>query len=80
MPELHERSKSRCVMFQVPEAMFRPSVLGLVDKGIHEVVADAIAASEPSMRDDLVSNIVLAGGNTKIRGFEYRLYHELVSL
>lgn len=66
--------------FQIPEAMFQPSILGFVEKGIHEVVADAIVASEPSMRSELISNIVLAGGNTKIRGLENRLQNELGSL
>ncbi|KAI9232341.1 MAG: actin 7 [Podila humilis] len=63
--------------FQVPEAMFQPSILGRVDRGIHELVADAIVASEPSIQDELISNIVLTGGNTKIRGFENRLRKEL---
>lgn len=60
--------------------MFQPSIVGLVDKGIHEVVTDAIVASEPSMRSELISNIVLSGGNTKIRGFVNRLRNELGSL
>ncbi|KFH65294.1 hypothetical protein MVEG_08774 [Podila verticillata NRRL 6337] len=57
--------------------MFQPSILGRVDRGIHDLVADAIVASEPSIQDELISNIVLTGGNTKIRGFENRLRKEL---
>ncbi|KAG0014619.1 Actin, aortic smooth muscle [Podila clonocystis] len=66
--------------FQIPEALFQPSILGRVEKGIHEVVADAIVASEPHMRDELIATIVLSGGNTKIRGFKNRLRNELISM
>ncbi|KAF9324886.1 hypothetical protein BG006_000147, partial [Podila minutissima] len=66
--------------FQIPEALFRPSILGRVDKGIYEVVADAIVASEPHMRHEIMSYTVFSGGNTKMRGFANRLMNELVSM
>ncbi|KAG0014618.1 hypothetical protein BGZ81_000355, partial [Podila clonocystis] len=52
---------------------------GCNDKGIH-VVADAIVVSEPYMRAEPLSYVVLAGGNTKISGFENRLQNELLTL
>ncbi|KAF9318788.1 hypothetical protein BG006_003126, partial [Podila minutissima] len=52
--------------FQIPEALFRPSILGHVDKGIHEAVADAIVANEPHRREELMSYSVLSGGNAKM--------------
>ncbi|KAG0010243.1 hypothetical protein BGZ82_003534, partial [Podila clonocystis] len=62
--------------------MFQPSILpyGCNDKGIHDVVADTIVAREPYMRAELLSYVVLAGGNTKIRGFRNRLQNVLTSM
>ncbi|KAG0343623.1 Actin, aortic smooth muscle [Podila humilis] len=66
-------------LFRLPEALFRPEILGIVDKGVHETVAEAIAVSDPMIQRDLMSTVVLAGGNTTIRGFENRFRKELVA-
>lgn len=63
--------------FTCPEAMFKPSLLGLDAPGIHELLWRAIERSPIDCRKELLSHVVLAGGSTLFPGFEQRLEREL---
>mmetsp|Transcript_15382 Transcript_15382/g.62734 ORF Transcript_15382/g.62734 Transcript_15382/m.62734 type:complete len:396 (-) Transcript_15382:952-2139(-) len=64
----------------IPEALFHPSDLGLHQGGLHEVIAESIAALPRQLQGRIYNNIVLSGGNCKFPGFEKRLTAELRAL
>eukprot|EP00928_Gymnodinium_smaydae_P039803 TRINITY_DN27113_c0_g3_i1.p1 TRINITY_DN27113_c0_g3~~TRINITY_DN27113_c0_g3_i1.p1 ORF type:complete len:1272 (+),score=228.98 TRINITY_DN27113_c0_g3_i1:66-3881(+) len=66
--------------FRVPEVLFAPSMAGLDDKGIQELVFQAIQSCDVDIRKDLWSNIVLAGGSSLFTGIKERLQKEMQSL
>lgn len=59
--------------------MFGPKLMGLEMPGIHQVAYEAILKSKPSDREKLWENIVLAGGNTTMKGFVDRFKAELTA-
>ena len=67
--------------FRVPEALFQPSLLGVQPpKGIHEATRDAIMQCDASIHNELLGNVVLAGGNMKFASIEERFSKELENL
>ena len=71
--------------FRCPEALFRPSLLGLhendglLGKGVDEHVYDAIMKCPSELHSKLFSNVLLSGGNTMFKGFAERLSKELTA-
>ena len=63
--------------FRAPEALFKPSLIGLEIKGIHEQIFDSIMKCDIDIRKDLYYNIVLSGGSTMYPGIAERLQNEL---
>jgi actin-related protein len=63
--------------FRCPEALFKPSFLGMESAGIHEVVYNNISSCDVDIRRDLYNNIVLSGGTTMFPGLAERLHREL---
>ena len=66
--------------FRSPEALFKPSLIGLEGDGIHTTLYNSIMKCDVDIRADLYSNIVLAGGSTMFDGIEARLAKEIVAL
>jgi actin beta/gamma 1 len=66
--------------WMVPEALFRPSIVGLESVGVGGLVWDSISKSDIDLRKTLQSSIVLSGGSTMFPGFSERLLHDLQSL
>ncbi|KAF7312736.1 hypothetical protein MIND_00288600 [Mycena indigotica] len=66
--------------FRAPEALFRPSLLGLESAGIQTKIHDSLMRCDPDIRGDLYDNIVLSGGNTMFPGMESRLQKEIAAL
>lgn len=64
-------------MYQTPEVLFNPSLIGKEMMGVHEAVNDSIMRSDINIRKDLYSNIVLSGGTTMLRDFDKKLEYEL---
>jgi len=64
--------------FQCPEALFRPSLLGLQLLGIHELVINSLESLDKDMQSVMVQNIVLTGGSILFPGFADRLQKELL--
>ncbi|KAM9995484.1 hypothetical protein ACTFIY_001669 [Dictyostelium cf. discoideum] len=55
--------------FLCPEALFRPSLLGMKYSSIHETIYNSIMKCGIDIRRDLYGNIVLSGGSTMFPGF-----------
>ena len=66
--------------FAVPEALFRPSDIGLDQVGVAEAIVESINACDPIYHAAMYHNILLIGGNIKIPHFKERLELELRSL
>lgn len=66
----HNHNPPRCAQalalnnerFMVPEALFRPSDIGLQQAGVAEVVQQAVAALHPALQPLMYSNVLLTGG------------------
>jgi actin-related protein len=68
------------VMYETPEVLFNPALIGKEMLGVHEAVNDSITRSDIDVRKDLYSNIVLSGGTTMIKDFAKKLDYELRSI
>lgn len=66
--------------FRAPEALFRPSLLGREQEGIHRLVFDSIAKCDLDLKGDLYKNIVLSGGSTMYPQLQERLKQEIAAL
>ncbi|KAJ8088460.1 hypothetical protein PM082_022533 [Marasmius tenuissimus] len=66
--------------FCVPEAIFRPHLLGLDIPGVHEALYNSFSKCDPDLRSSLYTKIILVGGNTKYPGLPDRLQKEMAAL
>ena len=66
--------------FRCPEALFKPSHIGLEAPGFHEMVFQSIQKCDIDVRRDLFGNIVLSGGTTMYKGLPERLAKEVGNL
>jgi actin, other eukaryote len=66
--------------FRCPEALFKPSLIGLEAPGFHEMVHQSINKCDIDVRRDLYANIVLSGGTTMYQGLPERLTKEVGNL
>ena len=64
---------------RVPEVVFQPSMAGVDQAGVVEIAADILTQrlSDQNMRDALLKDVFLTGGNTAFKGFEQRMEREL---
>jgi len=65
--------------FRTPEALFNPSMLGMEDEGIHDLVYTSIMKCDVDIRKDLYANIVLSGGSTMYPGIQERVEKEVIN-
>lgn len=63
--------------FECPELLFQPSILGLEDKGIHELVFDLISQVKVENQPKFYTNIILCGGSSMFPGLDKRLKKEV---
>ncbi|ETO21219.1 actin, cytoplasmic 2-like isoform 1 [Reticulomyxa filosa] len=68
------------VLYQCPEPLFQPHLLGKQELGIHKLLCSSIEKCDPYICKVLYDNVVLGGGNTMFRGLDERLKNEVVSL
>lgn len=66
--------------FKCPEALFKPSLMGLKFPGIHEHIFESIGKLSTDIQSSMYQNIVLSGGSSLINGFEKRLKSEMEGL
>eukprot|EP01124_Arcella_intermedia_P029564 TRINITY_DN6290_c0_g1_i2.p3 TRINITY_DN6290_c0_g1~~TRINITY_DN6290_c0_g1_i2.p3 ORF type:complete len:186 (-),score=48.70 TRINITY_DN6290_c0_g1_i2:154-711(-) len=62
------------------EALFRPSLVGSEEPGVHEMVFRTLSRVDVDDRKQGLGNIVLSGGTTCLPGFEERLRIEMLNL
>lgn len=63
-----------------PEALFKPSLIGMDSPGIHQFIYDSIMKCDVDSRADFFCNIIITGGNTMFPNIEERLRREIKSL
>ncbi|KAM9970195.1 hypothetical protein ACTFIR_002043 [Dictyostelium discoideum] len=66
--------------FRCPEALFQPSLLGMIPTGIHETIYNSIMKCDNDIRRDLYGYVVLSGGSTMFPGIADRMNKELTAL
>jgi len=66
--------------FRCPEAMFRPSFIGMEIVGIHEGSFNSIMKCDIDIRKDLYANTVLSGGSTMYPGIADRMQKEITAM
>jgi len=66
--------------FRCPEALFKPSYIGLESAGIHETTFNSVNKCDIDVRKDLYANIVMSGGTTMYEGIPERLSKEVTNL
>ncbi|QDS75576.1 hypothetical protein FKW77_006031 [Venturia effusa] len=64
---------------RVPEVVFQPSIAGLDQSGVVEIISGILneRLGDSRYREDILKDIFLTGGNTLFQGFEERLQKEL---
>ena len=64
---------------RVPEVVFQPSIAGLDQSGIVDIAADIInhGLADLQVRNQILRDVFLTGGNTMFNGFEERLSRDL---
>ncbi|MHA1595984.1 MAG: actin, cytoplasmic 2 [Candidatus Baldrarchaeia archaeon] len=63
--------------FLAPEVMFDPMRIGKELPPLHEVIIESVLACDTTIRKELLSNVILSGGNTMFPGMKERLQKEL---
>jgi actin beta/gamma 1 len=66
--------------FRAPEVLFKPSLIGLEQAGIHQTTYDSIMKCDVDIRKDLYGNTVLSGGTTMFEGIAERMQKEITAL
>uniref|UniRef100_A0A914H8B6 Actin n=1 Tax=Globodera rostochiensis TaxID=31243 RepID=A0A914H8B6_GLORO len=66
--------------FRCPEALFKPSLLGVKSAGAHEMIYNAIKKCGIEYHKELYANIVLSGGSTMYSGIAKRMKKEITAL
>jgi actin-related protein 6 len=63
--------------FTVPEILFSPSDTGSTQPGIAQCVMQSLSVLPPALQACMISNIIVVGGNAKIKGFVQRVQKEI---
>lgn len=66
--------------FRATECMFQPSLLGMSQQGLHDVLFSSIMRCDKGIRKELFENVVMNGGCTLFYGFRERIENELKRL
>jgi len=66
--------------FRCPEVMFKPSLIGMEQEGIHQLAFNSIMKCDVDIRKDLYANIVMSGGSTMFPKIDERLKQEVTNL
>jgi actin-related protein len=66
--------------FRCPETLFKPSLLGLENVGIHQMAFNSIMNCDINIRNNLYGNIVLSGGSSMFPSFDERIRSEIINI
>jgi len=79
MPDGSKINIPNHVLYEAPEVIFEPSMIGSNTKNITQAIISSIQKVDRRYWGDLVSHITLSGGNFMHSGFEERLKTELTN-
>jgi actin, other eukaryote len=65
--------------FTCAEVLFNPTIMGKLETGLHESAYKAIMRCDESIRGDIFSNIILAGGSSLFPGMADRFAKEFAA-
>ncbi|XP_041060907.1 actin-like [Carcharodon carcharias] len=63
-----------------PEALFKPSVMGSNQEGIHTMTINSLKKAQPQIQQLMYDNVLLSGGSTMFEGFYSRFCREIFAL
>jgi len=66
--------------YSCAEILFKPELIGKTTHGIHQLIVESISKCHYSVQKALFANIVLAGGNSMLRGLDDRVAKEVRNL
>ena len=66
--------------FHCPEALFKPSLLGLATPGVHQMLFNSITKCETDLRLHYFCNVMLSGGTSQLPGFRQRVENEIQAM
>ena len=66
--------------FRCAEVLFNPSIIGLEQEGIHQLLYQSVMKCDVDIRKDLYANIVLSGGSSCFPGLQERMTKEVSSV
>jgi len=80
MPDGSNINVPNYIFFEAPEVLFRPSIIGSNAMNIPQAVIECLKNVDDAYWAELLSHIVLSGGNFTYNGFEERFKLELNQL
>ena len=66
--------------FRCAEVLFNPSMIGIEQEGIHQLLYQSIMKCDVDIRKDLYANVVLSGGSSCFPGLQERMTKEVTAL
>jgi len=66
--------------FRCGEVLFNPTLIGMEQEGIHQLLYQSIMKCDVDIRKDLYANVVLSGGTSCFPGLQERLTKEVTAL
>ncbi|XP_019637344.1 PREDICTED: actin-3-like [Branchiostoma belcheri] len=66
--------------YQVPEPLFHPPILDIMDEGLPEAVVTCAKRCDVDIRDTFYKNVVLTGGGSQFPGMAARMQSELEAI
>jgi actin len=67
-------------LFQCPEALFQPSLLGISAPGVRDMVLQSIRKSDSDIHSGLYGSMLLSGGTTMLAGMAARMTQEITAM
>lgn len=65
-------------IIKMSELMFKPNLVGKYVPGVQELVVESLQRLELESKKELVSNVIVSGGNSLVDNFQRRLNNELL--
>ncbi|KAJ5073819.1 actin [Anaeramoeba ignava] len=66
--------------YRCTEPLFKPSLIGFSQIGIHEIIYNSIMKCDEELRKEMFGNIVLSGGTSMFQGIKERIEKEIKQL
>jgi len=79
-PEQNAQLHVNIERLRVPEVLYQPSIAGIDQAGLLEIVESVLRQQGPAAREILIKNIFITGGNTLTNNFMGRFHSSLRSI